>query len=57
MLDDNNPEIAVIASKDDHGISPANSGEAALLGRKVLGLGYRLGKDGEESRQLDISTP
>ena len=57
MLDDNNPEIAVIASKDDHGISPANSGEAVLLGRKVLGLGYRLGKDGEESRQLDISTP
>ena len=39
-LDNNNPKIAVIESKDDHRISSANPAETALLGGKVLGLSY-----------------
>ena len=44
-LDNNNPKIAVIESKDDHRISSANPAEAAPVGGRVLGLCYCLAED------------
>ena len=43
-----NPEFVVSVSKDDHGISPTNTGEAVPLGGNVTELGYRQSKDGND---------